>query len=133
MLCGPVVPRFLPCSVFSCFVGCPSLAEKHYQHAVEGYSRAIDLDPTNAVYYGNRAFAHLRLEAYGSAIADASRALELDPKYIKGYYRRADANFSMGRFKDSLRDFRLAAKVAPNDPDLRRKLSECEREVKRIR
>ena len=51
----------------------------------------------------------------------------------QGYYRRGDANFALGKFKLAARDFRLAAKVAPRDPDLRKKLAECEREVKRIR
>ena len=48
-----------------------------------GYSRAIDLDPDNAVYYSNRAAAHIRLENFGSAVADASRAIDLNPAYIK--------------------------------------------------
>ena len=39
----------------------------------------------------------------------------------------------LGKFKLAARDFRQAAKMAPNDPDLRRKLSEAEKEVKRIR
>lgn len=82
---------------------------------------------------GNRAFAHIKLENYGAAMADASRAIEIDPKYIKAYYRRADAHFCLLQFKEAVRDFRIAAKVAPNDPDLRRKLAACEKEVKRIR
>ena len=39
----------------------------------------------------------------------------------------------MLKFKDALRDFKAAARSAPRDPDLRRKLNECEREVKRLR
>lgn len=68
------------------------------------------------------AFAHIRLEEYGSAIADATKALECDPKYAKAYYRRGDAAFALSRFKDAVRDFRTAAKLAPKDPDLRRKV-----------
>lgn len=52
---------------------------------------------------------------------------------MKAYYRRGDANFALGKFKEALRDLRAAARVAPRDPDLRRKLQECERAVKRIR
>ena len=55
---------------------------------------------------------------------------ELAPQ---AYYRRADANVGMGRMKKALADFRRAAQVAPRDPDLRKKLEQCEREVKRIR
>ena len=69
-----------------------------------------------------RAFAHIRLEEYGSAMADASKALECDPQYAKAYYRRGDAAFALSHFKDAVRDFRAAAKLAPRDPDLRRKV-----------
>eukprot|EP00201_Polytomella_parva_P018516 CAMPEP_0175057022 /NCGR_PEP_ID=MMETSP0052_2-20121109/11018_1 /TAXON_ID=51329 ORGANISM="Polytomella parva, Strain SAG 63-3" /NCGR_SAMPLE_ID=MMETSP0052_2 /ASSEMBLY_ACC=CAM_ASM_000194 /LENGTH=500 /DNA_ID=CAMNT_0016322159 /DNA_START=173 /DNA_END=1675 /DNA_ORIENTATION=- len=106
---------------------------KHYQAAINGYTEAINLNPTNPIYYGNRSFAHIKLENYGVALADADKATELDPKYIKGYYRRGDAHFAMGKYKLALKDLRTAAKVAPNDPDLRKKLAECEKEVKRLR
>ena len=58
-------------------------AEKHYPLAVAGYSRAISLDPENAIYYANRAAAHIRVENYGLALADASKSIELDPRYVK--------------------------------------------------
>ncbi|GBF88948.1 hypothetical protein Rsub_01447 [Raphidocelis subcapitata] len=107
--------------------------DKHYAAAVVGYTQAIELRPDYAIYWANRAAAHIRLEEYGSAIADATQAIEADPDYIKGYYRRGDANFALGKFKDAIKDLRTAAKRAPRDPDLRHKLSECEKAVKRIR
>eukprot|EP00775_Hariotina_reticulata_P007235 gene7235-7448_t len=107
--------------------------EKHYGAAVDLYSKALELDPHNAVYYSNRAFAHIKLEEYGSAVADATQAVQSDPSYVKGYYRRGDANFMLGKFKEALKDFKTAAQVAPRDPDLRKKLTECEKAIKRIR
>ncbi|KAL6764758.1 phosphatase 5-like protein [Haematococcus lacustris] len=107
--------------------------EKHFAQAIDRYTKAIELHPNSAIYYANRAFASSKLENYGSAIADATAALELDPTYVKAYYRRGDANFAMGKFKLALKDLRTAAKVAPRDPDLRKKLAECEKEVKRLR
>ncbi|CAG9466709.1 unnamed protein product [Pedinophyceae sp. YPF-701] len=107
--------------------------EKHFAKALDLYSQAIDLNPSNAVYYGNRAFAHLKLENYGAAVSDASAAIKIDNTYVKAYYRRADGHMRMLQFKEALKDFKLAARVAPGDPDLRRKLNECEKEVKRMR
>lgn len=86
------------------------------------YTKAIEADPTSAVLWGNRAFAAIRLEEFGGAIADATKALELDEKYAKGFYRRGDASFALGHFKDAVRDFRAAIRLAPGDPDLRRKV-----------
>lgn len=47
------------------------------------YTKAISIDPQNAVYFANRAFAHIKLEEYGSAVADASQAIEIDSTYAK--------------------------------------------------
>jgi serine/threonine-protein phosphatase 5 len=107
--------------------------EKHYQLAVDGYTKAIKLDPSNPVYYSNRAFANLRLENFGAAITDANAALDLDKTYAKAYYRRGDASFALGHFKDSVRDFKAAARLSPKDPDLRKKLATAEKELKRVR
>lgn len=59
------------------------LAEKHFHLAVSKYTDAIAANPNNPVYYSNRAFAHIKVEEYGSAIEDATKAIELDPKFIK--------------------------------------------------
>eukprot|EP00798_Chlamydomonas_sp_ICE-L_P014048 gene14048-19985_t len=107
--------------------------EKHYGDAIELYSKAISLNPNSAVYFSNRAFAYIKMELYGAAQQDATRAIELDPKYIKAYYRRANADFALGKPKLALKDFKMAARQAPNDPDLKKKLADCEKEVKRIR
>ena len=58
-------------------------AALRYTEAIEWYSKAISLDPTVAVYYGNRSFAHLKLESYGYALSDATVALDIDRSYIK--------------------------------------------------
>ena len=63
--------------------------------AIELYSKAIELNPTNAVYYANRSISHLRLENYGYALADASRAIETDKTYLKAYYRFVGSGFEI--------------------------------------
>jgi tetratricopeptide (TPR) repeat protein len=58
-------------------------SEKHYHLAIEGYSKAIELDQGNAVYYSNGAFAHMKLEEYESAMADALVAIYVNPSHMK--------------------------------------------------
>ena len=111
----------------------PPAADKRYVAAIEGYTKAISLDPSNPALFSNRAFAHLRLEEFGAAAEDATHALELDPKYAKAYYRRGDAAFARSHFRGAVADFKSAARLAPGDRDLRRKLQEAERELKRVR
>lgn len=52
---------------------------------------------------------------------------------LQGYYRRGEAHFALGKYKAALKDFKSAAKLAPKDPDCRRKLTSCDKEVKRIK
>lgn len=44
------------------------------------------------------------------------------PRSAKAFYRRGDASYALGHFKDAVRDFRAAIRLAPSDPDLRRKV-----------
>nr|CAB3459860.1 unnamed protein product [Digitaria exilis] len=104
-----------------------------FSQAIELYSQAIELNTSNAVYWANRAFAHTKLEEYGSAVQDATKAIEIDPRYSKGYYRRGAAYLAMGKFKEALKDFQQVKKICPNDPDATRKLKECEKAVQKIR
>ncbi|XP_047055681.1 serine/threonine-protein phosphatase 5-like [Lolium rigidum] len=104
-----------------------------FSQAVDLYDQAIELNSSNAVYWANRAFAHTKLEEYGSAVQDATKAIEIDPKYSKGYYRRGAAHLAMGKFKEALKDFQQVKRICPNDPDATRKLKECEKAVQKIR
>lgn len=61
--------------------------QEKYSAAEELYSKAIDLNNTNAVYFANRSITHLKQESFGYALSDASKAIELDSTYTKAYYR----------------------------------------------
>ncbi|GBG69021.1 hypothetical protein CBR_g3721 [Chara braunii] len=107
--------------------------ERKFQQAIDLYTQAIEANPKCAVYYANRAFAHTKLEEYGSAVEDSTTAIELDRKYVKGYYRRGTAYLLMGKFKEALKDFRQVVRIRPNDPDAKRQCRECEKAVQKIR
>jgi len=98
-----------------------------YPQAIELYSKAIELNPSNAVYHANRSISHLRLENYGYALADASKAIEADKTYLKAYYRRAAAYMSLGKYKLALKDYEGVFKARPNDKDAKLKYTECKK------
>jgi serine/threonine-protein phosphatase 5 len=105
---------------------------KHFDQAIEYYTRAIELDNSVAAFYANRAFAYLKMECYGLALADADKAIELDPGYVKAYYRRAMAYMPLGNYHKSVQDLRRVCQMAPNDIDAKRHLQECQKIVKKI-
>jgi serine/threonine-protein phosphatase 5 len=85
------------------------------------------------VLLSNRAFAHIRLENYGSAVQDSTNAIEVDPQYVKAYYRRGSSHYALGHFIEALKDFRIVAKLQPRDADGRKKLKECENALRKQR
>ncbi|CDS09702.1 hypothetical protein LRAMOSA02379 [Lichtheimia ramosa] len=106
--------------------------QKRFNEAIEKYTAAIELNPTVAAYFTNRAFCHVKLENYGYAISDAEEALKIDPTLTKANYRRASANMALGKFKEALKDLKVVSKRAPGDKDAKMKLDECAKIVKRI-
>lgn len=106
--------------------------DKDYEKAIELYTKAIEIDPQNAVYYANRSLSYLRQESFGYALNDAMSSMKSDPAYLKAYYRRAAAHMSLGKFKLALSDFELVSKRRPNDADAKKKFVECNKIVKKM-
>ena len=51
--------------------------------AVECYTEAISLDPSNHVFYSNRSAAYAKDKKYEQALADAKKCVELKPDWSK--------------------------------------------------
>jgi len=71
--------------------GNAAIEKKHYKAAVHNYSVAIDMDPSDGVYYSNRSAAYRRLKNYELALEDAEKCCELKPDWAKGFARKGFA------------------------------------------
>lgn len=99
--------------------GNAQLAAKNYVGAVEMYSRAIDLDPDNAVYYSNRSAAYLAMgDARGKALRDAEKCIELKPEWWKGYSRKGAAEHALQRFDAARATYNQGLKLDPDNASL---------------
>ena len=63
------------------------MTSKQYDKAIEAYTEATKLDPSNPIYYSNRAAAHSSKGDHLTAAIDAEKVIEIDPKFTKGYSR----------------------------------------------
>ena len=56
---------------------------KDYKSAINCYSEAISLDPSNFSLFGNRCASHMMLGQYISALDDAKMSTSLNTNFIK--------------------------------------------------
>ncbi|CAI5743112.1 unnamed protein product [Hyaloperonospora brassicae] len=95
------------------------LAAQRYADAVEMYTRAIELDPDNAVYYSNRSAAYLAMgDARGKALHDAKKCIELKPDWWKGYSRKGAAEHALQRFDAARATFNEGLRLEPENSSL---------------
>jgi adenylate cyclase len=93
--------------------GCDN--EPHLEKAREASARALNLDPKSAeahVAAGQRLSMEQR---YAEAAAEFERAIELDPTLFDAHYYYARSCFKSGNLEKSLRLFRQAQRVRPDD------------------
>jgi len=95
--------------------GNKALAAGKEKEAVEHYSAAIALDPSNHVFFSNRSAAYCKLQAYQKALEDANECIKLNPTWSKGYGRKASALEFLGRFADAVDVYEEGLKIDPGN------------------
>lgn len=86
-----------------------------YRESINLYSKAIELCPNNASYYGNRAAAYLMINKYKECIDDSKSATTIDSKFVKGYLREGKSHLCLGDYKSALRCFQLIKELEPQN------------------
>jgi ankyrin repeat protein len=75
--------------------------KKEWQAALDFYTKAIALNPTDASLYSNRSACYMELELYQEALKDAVVARYIRPDWSKACYRMAVARMALGRYEDA--------------------------------
>uniref|UniRef100_A0A1B6FH02 SGTA homodimerisation domain-containing protein n=1 Tax=Cuerna arida TaxID=1464854 RepID=A0A1B6FH02_9HEMI len=97
-----------------------------FHEAVACYTKAIKLDPKNAVYYCNRAAASNKLTHYESAIQDCKTALKYDPTYSKAYGRLGLAYASLNQHQEAVNYYKKALELEPGNESYKSNLKLAE-------
>jgi adenylate cyclase len=93
--------------------GCDS--ELHLDKARRASARALKLDPQSAEAHVAAAQGFSMEQRYADAAAEFERAIELDPTLFDALYYYARSCFKSGDLEKSLRLFRQAQSVRPDD------------------
>ncbi|KAH3763335.1 glycoside hydrolase family 55 protein [Pelomyxa schiedti] len=75
-----------------------------YVAALDCYTKAININPLNAIYFANRAAAYTHLGQYENAVDDCNKAIALKPDYTKAYNRLGLAYFRLGKYREAVEE-----------------------------
>uniref|UniRef100_A0A6V7QQH6 Serine/threonine-protein kinase BSK1-like TPR repeats domain-containing protein n=1 Tax=Ananas comosus var. bracteatus TaxID=296719 RepID=A0A6V7QQH6_ANACO len=98
--------------------GDDAFKSKDYQMAIDAYTQAIELDPSEATFLSNRSLCWIRLGQGEQALADAKACRELRPDWPKACYREGAALRLLQRFDEAANAFYEGVKLDPENKEL---------------
>jgi len=104
------------------------LQAKKFSEAIANYTKAINLDGSNHVYFSNRSAAYLSKGDGNNALEDANSCIALNPQFAKGYSRKGAALHALKRYNDSIAAYNEGLEKFPNDAGLKKGLGDVQRE-----
>ncbi|XP_044499913.1 ankyrin-1-like [Mangifera indica] len=91
---------------------------KDYYLAIDAYTQAMDLDPTDATLPSNRSLCWLRLGQAEHALADAKTCRGLRPDWPKACYREGAALRLLERYDEAANALYEGVTLAPENKEL---------------
>ncbi|RVX65901.1 hypothetical protein B0A52_10265 [Exophiala mesophila] len=109
--------------------GNKAFAAKDFKTAVEKFSQAIELDPTNHVLYSNRSGAYASLREWQNALDDANKTTEIKPDWAKGWGRKGASYHGLGDLIGAKDAFEEALKLEPSNAQAKSGLDAVNRAI----
>lgn len=89
---------------------------KLWDLAIDAYSRAIQIVPSNPKFYEFRAVCFIETEQLDRALADCAKGLEIDPEFGSLYSLRSGIYYSMMDYVRAKEDTMKFLELAPGHP-----------------
>ena len=99
---------------------------QRYQEAIDLFTKAIDCNPNDHVFYSNRSGSYLNNGQYDEALQDAETCIKMNPTWPRGYQRKGSALFYLERVDEAINTYKEGLKVDPNNADLQKDLKAAE-------
>lgn len=103
---------------------------KQYQQAIDKYTEAINLDPSDVTFYSNRSACYAALNKWSEAAEDGRQCVITDKTFVKGYFRAALALQSQGIYDQALEYVKRGLAVDPQSADLKKMSRDIEESIR---
>lgn len=111
--------------------GNAAFSAKDFKKAIDLFTQAIEIDPTNHVLYSNRSACHASLKDFEAALKDAVKTTELKPDWGKGYSRKGAALHGQGDLIGALDAYEQCLKIEPSNAQAKQGLAAVNDAIKR--
>jgi stress-induced-phosphoprotein 1 len=98
--------------------GNEAFSNKDNEEAIKCFTRAIEIDSKNNVFFSNRSAAYAAIGQYDKALEDAQSCVALEPSWAKGYSRLGLALFNLNRLDEAKDAYEKGLGVDPNNASL---------------
>jgi stress-induced-phosphoprotein 1 len=105
--------------------GNAALQSENFDEAINFYSQAIEIDPSNHILYSNRSAAYAKVGKYADSLEDAEKTVSLKADWPKGYSRKGAALELLQRFDDAVKTYEEGLKFDANNEQLKEALANC--------
>lgn len=86
-----------------------------YEKAIEGYKRAIEINPVSVETYYHLGMAYSSLGKYKEAVEAYVRAIQIKPDYAAAYYNLGHAYSNLNRHDKAIKAFRQSIQHEPGN------------------
>jgi stress-induced-phosphoprotein 1 len=105
--------------------GNKAFAAKQYDTAIDLFTQAISIDPSNHVLYSNRSAANAGLKNWDAALDDAEQCIKVNPSWPKGYARKGAALHGSRKWDEAIAAYEAGLKLEES-PALKKGLKEVQ-------
>jgi stress-induced-phosphoprotein 1 len=97
--------------------------------AIEHYTFATEMDPTNHIFFTNRAAAYAHMKKWDKSLRDSNKSIKLKSDWHKGYWRKGNALMALNRAEEAVDAFKMACQLDPENQTYKNLLSGSEQKM----
>lgn len=103
-------------------LGNECFSAKKFPEAIEHFTKAIELNPNDHVFFSNRSACYANLEEYDKALEDATRCVNIKPDWARGYARKGLAEYYLGKYDEAEQTYTRGLELDPSSQQFKDEL-----------